>query len=97
MINIAVSISKKFGARTIFFKAKFAIFHLKLLFETYTATHTMIIKIYNHTKYLHVLIFFDCLSGQGKMEIPVSQGKVREFMISCPSGKPVSAFQIMVM
>ena len=34
--------------------------------------HTMIIKIYNHTN----TYIFDCLSGQGKIEI--SQGKNRE-------------------
>ena len=85
--------ARAFGARIIFFNtlySKFAVFHIDLLFEIYTGVHLMIIKIFNHT-YTYVLIF-DCLSGQGKMEISQgSQGKVREFrflvwvatMISC--------------
>ena len=70
--------ARAFSARIIFFNtlySKFAVFHIDLLFEIYTGVYLMIIKISNHTD-TYVLIF-DCLSGQGKMEI--SQGKVREF------------------
>ena len=73
--------ARAFGERIIFFNAlhsKFAVFHIDLLFETYTGMYIIIIMIYNHTKYVHVLIVV-CLIGQGKTEISQgkSQGKVR--------------------